>query len=148
MKKIIIASDHGAVALKDEIIFFLMNKDCMIKDMGVNCEDSVDYPDIAVRACREFNQGGYDFGILLCGTGIGMSLAANKIKGIRCAQVFDLFTAEMAKAHNNANFITFGGRVKYSVPVTDMIEKFLNTNFEGGRHERRIAKIMDIENQC
>jgi ribose 5-phosphate isomerase B len=74
-----------------------------------------------------------------------MSIVANKIKGIRCAQVFDLFTAEMAKAHNNANFIAFGGRVKYSVPVTEMIEKFMNTIFSGDRHERRIAKIMAIE---
>jgi ribose 5-phosphate isomerase B len=148
MKKIIIASDHGAVSLKEEIISFLMNKDCLIRDMGVNCEDPVDYPDTAVAACREFKKGGYDCGILLCGTGIGMALAANKVKGIRCATVHDLCTAEMAKAHNNANFLAFGGRVKYLVPVTDMIEKFLNTNFEGGRHERRIAKILDIENEC
>lgn len=148
MKKIIIASDHGAVVLKNQIISFLKTRDCEIKNMGVNCEDSVDYPDIAVKACCEFNQGGYDFGILLCGTGIGISIAANKIKGIRCAQVFDLFTAEMAKAHNNVNFIAFGGRVQYSVPVTAMIEKFMNTNFEGSRHERRVAKIMEIENQC
>ena len=148
MKKIIIASDHGAVGLKDQIISFLKTKNCEIKDMGVHTEDSVDYPDIAVAACREFKKGGYDFGILLCGTGIGMALAANKIKGIRCAAVFDLFTAEMAKAHNNANFIVFGGRVNYSVPVTDMIAKFMNTNFAGGRHERRVAKIMEIENQC
>ena len=148
MKKIIIASDHGAVALKEQIVSFLKTRGCEIKDMGVNAEDSVDYPDIAVAACREFLKGGYDFGILLCGTGIGMSLAANKIKGIRCAGVHDLFTAEMAKAHNNANFISFGGRVKYSVPVTDMIEKFMNTNFAGNRHERRIAKIMEIENSA
>jgi ribose 5-phosphate isomerase B len=148
MKKIIIASDHGAVGLKDQIISFLKTKNCEILDMGVNSEDSVDYPDIAIKACREFNKGSYDFGILLCGTGIGMLLAANKIKGIRCAAVFDLFTAEIAKAHNNANFIAFGGRVKYSVPVTDMIEKFMTTNFAGDRHERRIAKIMEIEKQC
>lgn len=149
MKKIIIASDHGAVALKEDIISFLMTKNCIVKDMGVNCEDSVDYPDVAVAACREFLKDGSDFGILLCGTGIGVTLAANKIHGIRCALVHDLFTAEMAKAHNNANFIAFGGRVKYAVPVTDMIEKFLDTNFEGEeRHERRIAKIMAIENQC
>ncbi|MGV8056537.1 MAG: ribose 5-phosphate isomerase B [Smithellaceae bacterium] len=146
MKKIIIASDHGAIVLKEQIISFLKTKGCEIKDMGVNGEDSVDYPDIAVQACREFNKGGYDFGILLCGTGIGMSIAANKIKGIRCALVHDLFTAEMAKAHNNVNFIAFGGRVKYSMPVTDMIEKFMNTNFAGNRHERRVAKIMEIEN--
>jgi sugar-phosphate isomerases, RpiB/LacA/LacB family len=145
MKKIIIASDHGAVSLKQEIISFLKSNDCEVKDMGVNTEDSVDYPDIALSACNEFKKGGYDFGILLCGTGIGMSIAANKVRSIRCAQVFDLFTAEMAKAHNNANFIAFGGRVKYSVPVTEMIEKFMNTIFSGDRHERRIAKIMAIE---
>jgi len=149
MKKIIIASDHGAVVLKDQIISFLKNKNCEIKDMGTNGEDSVDYPDIAIKACREFNNGGYDLGILLCGTGIGMALAANKMKGIRCAQVHDLCTAEMAKAHNNVNFLAFGGRVKYSVPVTEMIEKFLNANFAGDdRHERRIAKIMEIEEKC
>jgi len=108
----------------------------------------VDYPDIAVAACKEFKRGAYDFGILLCGSGIGMSIVANKIKGIRCAQVFDLFTAEMAKAHNNANFIAFGGRVKYSVSVTQMIEKFMNTDFAGDRHERRVAKIMDVEKKC
>ena len=148
MKKVVIASDHGAVALKNEIVSFLKSKNCAVKDMGVNSEDSVDYPDVALAACNEFKKGGYDFGILLCGSGIGMSIVANKIKGIRCAQVFDLFTAEMAKAHNNANFIAFGGRVKYSVPVTEMIEKFMNTDFAGERHERRVAKIMDIEKKC
>ncbi|OPY84900.1 MAG: putative sugar phosphate isomerase YwlF [Smithella sp. PtaU1.Bin162] len=148
MEKIIIASDHGAFVLKDRIISFLKTKNCEIKDMGVYNEDSVDYPDIAGNTCREFMKGGYDFGILLCGTGIGMSIAANKIKGIRCALVHDLFTAEMARAHNNANFIAFGGRVKYSLAVTDMIEKFRNTKFEGGRHERRVAKIMGMEERC
>jgi ribose 5-phosphate isomerase B len=145
MKKIIIASDHGAVTLKQEIISFLKSNNCEVKDLGVNTEDSVDYPDIALAASNEFKKGGYDFGVLLCGTGIGMSIAANKVKSIRCAQVYDLFTAEMAKAHNNANFITFGGRVKYSVPVTAMIDKFMKTNYSGDRHERRIAKITDIE---
>ena len=105
------------------------------------------YPDTAVIACDEFKKGGYDFGILLCGTGIGMSITANKIKGIRCAQVHDLFTAEMAKAHNDANFIAFGGRVRYSVPVMKMIEIFMDTKFAGDRHARRVAKIMDVENK-
>jgi ribose 5-phosphate isomerase B len=145
MKKIIIASDHGAVALKSEIISFLKTKNCAVKDMGVQSEDSVDYPDFALSACNEFKKGGYDFGILLCGTGIGMSIVANKIKGIRCAQILDLFTAEMAKAHNDANFIAFGGRVKYNVPVTEMIEKFMNTTFAGDRHQRRVTKIMDLD---
>ena len=145
MKKIIIASDHGAVSLKQEIISFLKSNNCEVKDMGVNTEDSVDYPDIALTACNEFNKGGYDFGILLCGTGIGISIAANKVKGIRCAQVYDLFTAEMAKAHNNANFIAFGGRINYCVPITSMIDKFMKTSYSGDRHERRIAKMMAIE---
>jgi ribose 5-phosphate isomerase B len=145
MKKIVIASDHGAVALKSEIIAFLKTKNCEVNDMGVNSEDSVDYPDIAVTACNEFKKGGYDFGILLCGTGIGVSITANKIKGIRCALIQDLFTAEMAKAHNDANFIAFGGRVKYSAPVTKMIEKFMETEFAGDRHSRRVAKIMAAE---
>lgn len=145
MKKIIIASDHGAVNLKTEIISFLKTKNIEINDMGVNSEASVDYPDIALLACNEFKKGGYDFGILLCGTGIGMSITANKVKGIRCALIHDLFTAEMAKAHNDANFIAFGGRIKYCVPVTEMIEKFMDTKFAGDRHSRRIAKIMDAE---
>ena len=112
MGKIIIASDHGAVSLKREIIDFLKTKKLDVKDMGVHSEDAVDYPDIAVAACAEFKKGGYDFGILLCGTGIGISITANKIKGIRCALIHDIFTAEMAKAHNDANFIAFGGRVQ------------------------------------
>lgn len=145
MKKIVIASDHGAVALKSEIIAFLKTKQCELKDLGVNSDDPVDYPDIAVLACTEFKRGGYDFGILLCGTGIGVSMTANKIKGIRCALIHDLFTAEMAKAHNDANFIAFGGRVKYNVPVTKMIEKFMETEFSGERHCRRVGKIMDAE---
>ena len=97
MKKIIIASDHGAVALKSEIISFLKTKNCEIKDMGVNSDDPVDYPDIAVTACNEFKKGGYDFGILLCGTGIGMSITANKIKGIRCALVHDFLPPKWPK---------------------------------------------------
>jgi ribose 5-phosphate isomerase B len=145
MKKIIIASDHGAVALKSDIISFLNSKSYEVKDMGVRAENPVDYPDIALLACNEFKKGGYDFGILLCGTGIGISITANKIKGIRCALIHDLFTAEMAKEHNDANFIAFGGRVRYTVPVNEMIEKFMNTKFAGGRHLQRVQKVMEIE---
>ena len=148
MKRIVIASDHGAVELKDEIAAFLKKKNFEVKDMGTRDNASVDYPDMALAACTEFKKGGYDLGILLCGTGIGVSIAANKVKGIRCALLSDLFSAEMAKAHNNANFIAFGGRIKYSVPVCDMIEKFIDTTFAGDRHERRIAKMMAIEDEC
>lgn len=148
MKKIVIAGDHGAIGLKEDIVAFLQKKDIAVNDLGTFGAASVDYPDMAQAACSEFKKGGYEFGILLCGTGIGISIAANKIRGIRCALISDLFTAEMAKAHNNANFIAFGGRVKYAVPVTRMIEKFMNTTYEDGRHERRIAKMMALEDQA
>ena len=148
MKRIVIASDHGAVDLKDEIVAFLTEKNFEVTDMGTRGSASVDYPDMALAACNEFKKGGYDIGILLCGTGIGVSIAANKVKGIRCALISDLFSAEMAKAHNNANFIAFGGRIEYSVPVCDMIGKFMSTTFAGDRHERRIAKMMAIEDEC
>jgi len=148
MKKIVIASDHGAVDLKSRIIAFLEKKNFEVTDLGTHGSDAVDYPDMALAACNEFKKGGYEFGILLCGTGIGVSISANKIKDIRCALLGDLFSAEMAKAHNNANFIAFGGRIKYAVPVEAMIEKFMETPFAGDRHERRIAKMMAIEKQC
>lgn len=148
MKKIVIACDHGAVELKDKIIAFFKEKNFDVTDLGTHGNEAVDYPDMAVAACNEFKKGGYEFGIVLCGTGIGISMAANKVKGIRCALISDLFSAEMAKAHNNANFIAFGGRIKYAVPVTDMIEKFMTTPFAGDRHERRITKMMAIEEPC
>lgn len=148
MKKIVIASDHGAVDLKDRIVAFVKKKNFEITDIGTEGPAAVDYPDIAMAACNEFKKGGYEFGILLCGTGIGVTIAANKVKGIRCALLSDLFSSEMARAHNNANFIAFGGRIKYAVPVEEMIEKFIGTSFEGGRHERRITKMMAIEEQC
>ena len=148
MKKIVIASDHGAVDLKNEIADFLRKKNFEVTDIGTEGPAAVDYPDIALTACNEFKKGGYDFGVLLCGTGIGVTIAANKVKGIRCALLYDLFSAEMARAHNDANFIAFGGRIKYAVPVHEMIEKFIGTSFEGGRHERRITKMMAIEQQC
>ena len=108
MKKIIIASDHGAVALKSEIVSFLQTKNCEVNDLGVNSDDSVDYPDIAVNACNEFKKGGYDFGILLCGTGIGMSIAANKVSGVYAALCADTYSAERAIKSNNANVLTIG----------------------------------------
>src|SRR5512145_88017 len=148
MKKVVISCDHGAVDLKDEIIRFFQKKNYEVTALGAQNPEAVDYPDVALAACNEFKKGGYEFGVLLCGTGIGVTMAANKVRGIRCALISDLFTAEMAKAHNNANFIAFGGRIKYSVPVTEMIEKFMTTAFAGDRHERRINKIMAIEDKC
>lgn len=138
---ILIANDHGAVELKQTIKTLLEQEGHMVTNLGVDTEESVDYPDIAGKAATEFLKGGYDFGIVCCGSGIGISIAANKHKGIRCAQVFDLYTAAMCKKHNNANFLAFGGRIQYPVPVIDMIHAYMDAQFEGGRHERRVSKL-------
>jgi ribose 5-phosphate isomerase B len=142
--RIVIANDHGAVALKNEIAAGLKARGHEVVNLGVDEEASVDYPDIAVRATDEYRKGGYDFGILCCGTGIGIGIAANKQKGIRCAEVFDLFTADLCKRHNNANFLSFGGRVSYSVPVLEIIDAYMKAEFEGGRHARRVQKLDDM----
>ncbi len=139
--KIIIGNDHGAIKLKKEILKFLKKENIEIVDIGVNTEDSVDYPDIAQKACKTYLEGDFDFGILLCGTGIGISIAANKVKGIRAALPQNIFAATAAKEHNNANFICFGGRIDYQENVCDMIKAFINAEFGGERHQRRINKI-------
>lgn len=145
-KKVVVGSDHGGVELKGQIKKFLESEGYNVSDIGIYNNESADYPDIAKKTCEEFLKGDYAFGILCCGTGIGISIAANKIKGIRCALIHDLFTAEMCKAHNNANFIAFGGRLTYEVPIEEMIKKYAETSFEGGgRHENRIAKIAALE---
>lgn len=141
LMNIVLANDHGAVELKNAIMASLMALGHTVENLGVNTTDSVDYPDMAMAAATRFLAGGFDFGIVCCGTGIGISMAANKIHGIRCALVHDLFTAEMSKRHNNANFLAFGGRVRYSTPVMDMIEKYMATEYEGGRHAKRVGKL-------
>lgn len=138
---ILIANDHGAVELKRRIAAELLALGHRVENLGVDSGDSVDYPDIARLAAERYLGGAYDFGILCCGSGIGISMAANRIKGIRCAQVFDLFTAEMCKRHNDANFIAFGGRVAYPVPVIDMVKAYMAAGFEGDRHRRRVDKL-------
>jgi len=142
---ILIANDHGAVDLKNDIVASLRALGHMVENLGVDTSDSVDYPDIAKKATSRFLTGGFDFGILCCGTGIGISIAANKVRGIRCALVFDLFTAEMSKRHNNANFLSFGGRNNYSVPIIEMIKTYIASDYEGGRHAKRVEKIDRIQ---
>ncbi len=142
--KIVIANDHGAVALKEEIVRHLKAKGHEVDNIGVDTEESVDYPDMAVKAAARYLGGSYDFGIVCCGSGIGISMAANKVPGIRCAQVFDLYTADMCKRHNDANFIAFGGRIQYGVPVSAMLDAYLAAEFEGDRHQRRVGKINAI----
>ena len=139
--RIVIANDHGAVALKKELVSWLKAQGHEVVNLGVDVEVKVDYPDMAVAGCAEFKKGGYDFGILLCGTGIGVSISANKIAGIRCALIHDLFTAIMAREHNDANFVAMGGRVEYLVPPTEILSAYMHATFQGGRHSERVAKI-------
>lgn len=138
---IVIANDHGAVDLKRRLVGWLESHGHKVKNLGVDTEERVDYPDMAELAVKEFAKGGYDLGIVLCGTGIGVSIAANKHKGIRCALIHDQFTARMAKEHNNANFIAMGGRVEYQTPPEKILETFLDAEFQGGRHSQRVAKL-------
>jgi len=143
--RVIIANDHGAVALKKQLAAWLESAGHEVKNLGIEVDEKADYPDMAALACAEYKKGGFDFGILLCGTGIGISMAANKIAGIRCALVHDRFTAEMAKAHNDANFLAMGGRVSYAEPPEEILEAFMKASFEGGRHQGRVNKISDLE---
>jgi len=145
MKKVVMSNDQGAVELAAKIKKHLEDKGYEVNYLGTGEVVSIDYPDQAEKACNEFNKGGYDFGIVCCGTGIGISMAANKIKGIRCALPQDCMTSVLSKQHNNANFLAFGGRVTYKEDVLDILDAFINAKFEGGRHLRRVNKIMDIE---
>jgi ribose 5-phosphate isomerase B len=143
--KVIIGNDHGAVELKQRIIKHLEAKGFEVENIGVDNGDSVDYPDIAEAACRKYLSGGYDFGIVCCGTGIGISISANKIDGIRCSLPQNCFASEMTRKHNNPNFIAFGGRIEYKDSIEAMLDSFFDNNFEGGRHQIRVDKIMGLE---
>ena len=145
---ITIGSDHGAVALKDEVKMVLKEyEDIKVTDVGTFGTESVDYPDIAEKVCADVTSGKADLGIVLCGTGIGISIAANKVKGIRCALCNDVYSAKKAREHNNANVLAMGGRVLVFGPAGEIVRAFVESSFEGGRHARRVNKIMAIEQQ-
>ena len=145
---ITIGSDHGAVALKDEVKMVLKEyEDIKVTDVGTFGTESVDYPDIAEKVCADVTSGKADLGIVLCGTGIGISIAANKVKGIRCALCTDVYSAKKAREHNNANVLAMGGRVLGFGPAGEIVRAFVESSFEGGRHARRVNKIMAIEQQ-
>ncbi|CAD2072108.1 ribose 5-phosphate isomerase B [Phocicoccus pinnipedialis] len=139
--KVIIGSDHGGFNLKETVVKHLEGKGIEIKDVGPFNLDSVDYPDYAKPVAEAVQKGEYDRGILICGTGIGMNIAANKYKGIRAALVHDTFSAHATRAHNNSNILNMGERVIGKGLALDIVDIWLNTEFEGGRHERRIEKI-------
>lgn len=143
---IAIGCDHGGFQLKGEIIKFLDENGYEYNDVGTYDEASVDYPDIAKRVCNLIIGGSCDKGILICGTGIGMNICANKFKGIRAAQCHDTFSAKMTRQHNNSNVLTMGGRVIGPELAKEVVREFLTNEFLGGRHETRVNKITEIEN--
>lgn len=142
-----IGSDHGGFALKQELLEFLTQQGIAVQDYGCFDQSSVDYPDIAKIVCKAVLDGSCERGILICGTGIGMSIAANKVHGIRAAQVGDPFSAKMAREHNNAQVITLGGRVLGPELAKTIVMAYLGAAFAGGRHSERLYKIKTIEEQ-
>jgi ribose 5-phosphate isomerase B len=143
--KIALGSDHAGFQLKNEILKHLEGGDYEIKDFGTIIEESVDYPDYAEAVANEVAAGNYDFGILVCGTGIGISIAANKIAGIRCALCGDTFSAHSSREHNDANILALGSRVTGPGLAIDIVDAFLSAQFAGGRHQKRIDKITKLE---
>ncbi|MBT1248251.1 MULTISPECIES: ribose 5-phosphate isomerase B [unclassified Thermosipho (in: thermotogales)] len=143
--KIAIGSDHAGFELKEKIKDFLKEKDIEVIDVGTNSTQSVDYPDFAKEVGKCVVKKEADFGILICGTGIGMSIAANKIKGIRAALCTIPEMGKLARQHNNANILVLPGRLIGFELASWIVDAFLNSDFEGGRHERRLNKISHLE---
>ena len=145
---IALACDHGALGLKKAVADYLLSKGIAYEDFGTYEAASCDYADFAVPVAEAVAAGEYRFGILLCGTGIGMSIAANKVKGVRAAVVSDEFSAKATRAHNDANVLCMGERVVGSGLALSILDAFLKTPFEGGRHKTRIDKIAEVEGLC
>ena len=145
--KIAIGNDHSAVEMKNEIKAFLESKGYEVIDEGTNTTESCDYPIYGEKVGRAVVDGEADLGIAICGTGLGISLAANKVKGVRASVCSEPYTARMSRQHNNCNVLCFGARVIGIELAKMIVEEWLNTPFEGGRHQRRVDMIMDIENR-
>jgi ribose 5-phosphate isomerase B len=144
--KIAIGADHAGYRLKDVIIPFIESLGHEITDVGCNCEQSVDYPDYALPVCEKVVSGEVDKGILICGTGIGMTIAANKIPGIRCALVHDLFSAKATREHNDTNVLAMGERVIGPGVAEEIVRVWLETEFsQGVRHQNRLQKVKQLE---
>ncbi|HTG70400.1 MAG TPA: ribose 5-phosphate isomerase B [Candidatus Udaeobacter sp.] len=144
--KIAIGADHAGYRLKDEVVPFLQSLGHEIEDVGCSCDQSVDYPDYALPVCDLVTSGKAERGILICGTGIGMSIAANKVRGIRCALVSDMFSAKATREHNDTNVLALGERVTGPGMALEIIRIWLETPFSNGeRHVGRVNKVMQIE---
>ncbi|BAU22663.1 ribose 5-phosphate isomerase [Caldimicrobium thiodismutans] len=142
--KIVIASDHAGFFLKEKIKDFLINENYLVEDVGTHSSVSVDYPEYGFKAIQKLLNGEADRGILICGTGIGMSIIANRFSKIRAALCHEPFSAQMARRHNNANVLVLGGRLIGDGMAVEVVRAFLETEFDGGRHERRINLIDEL----
>lgn len=142
---IAIACDHGALDMKEHLKAYLEKQGLEVKDFGTHTKDSCDYPDFAAPAAQSVASGECEKGIVLCTTGIGVSMVANKVKGIRCALCHEPHSAEMTRRHNDANVVAIGAGVTGINLAERIVDTFLNTEFEGGRHQRRVDKVMALE---
>jgi ribose 5-phosphate isomerase B len=143
--KVVVGSDHAGLELKERVKRFLKAQGCVVEDVGTHRAASCDYPDYAAAAARRVAAGACERGVLVCGTGAGVSLAANKVRGIRAVPCSSEYVAEMARRHNDANVLCLGGRVVGAGVAEALVRRFLETEFEGGRHARRVAKIEALE---
>ena len=145
--KIAVACDHGGLVLKNVLLRYLAQNGYDTVDFGTDCTDSCDYPDFALPAAEAVASGECERGILVCSTGIGISIAANKVPGIRCAHCHDTYSAKYTRLHNNANILSLGGRVVGVGLALELVDIFLTTEYEGGRHQRRLDQLAAIENE-
>lgn len=143
--KIAIGVDHGAFMIKQELIAFLRALGHEVDDLGCYSTDAVDYPDVAIPLCEAVTRGDYDRGVLLCGTGIGMSIIANKVRGIRCAHVSDCYSARVTREHNQSNVIAMGARVLGIELIKEILGVWLSSEYIGKQHELRLRKLADYE---
>ena len=143
-KKIALGADHAGFELKEQIAKYLKEKGYEVKDFGAYSTDSIDYPDPAYSTAKSVSENSSDEGILICGTGIGMSMVANKLPGVRAALCNSVETAQLSKKHNNANLLCLGARVEHTDSVEKIVDEWLNAKFEEGRHERRVDKIHSL----
>lgn len=147
MMKVILTADHAGMTIRNEVKKLLDEMDIEYEDTGCFCETSVDYPDYALPAAERVASGEFGRGIIICGTGIGMSISANKVKGVRCAPIHDVYSAKLSRQHNDANILAMGERVIGPGPAREIAKAWLETEFEGGRHANRVGKITAYENK-
>lgn len=147
MSKVAIGCDHGGIVLKESVIKTLEKLGAQVVDMGCYSQESVDYPEYGVKVANAVAAGECDLGVIMCGTGIGISIAANKVKGIRAAVVTNTYMAKLTKNHNNANIIALGGRVISPSEAEEIVKAWYTAEYEGGRHQKRLDIISAVENE-